>query len=129
MTLKIESSYQYIFIYLKIGNIRAAEINLENLEKIIIKLKEYNIPSWKEEIRAKFDIGKANLLIYQRSSTTNSEAIKILRKVVANSSIKVELVIDTLLPLIELILQEFKFFQNPATFDEISELFSTLRKI
>ena len=118
--------YHLINLYVKSEDIENAVKELKLLESI---KNVYKISSFKIWINNLYNITKALVLIKQNTLQSKSQAQKLLEGVVYQSKDKTELIIEALLPLIELTIQEFKIFKNNLIVDKIENLLDIFRDL
>lgn len=123
-----ESYYQYVKIFLAMGDFKKAEENLMALERHKKYLDGFNDSS-KHRIAIQFELASALLLIEKKTMITYSEAQIKLKKIISETEIGTELFIDAIIPLISLNIKEYNLLQNPETFREIKKLFAQFEEV
>ena len=118
-TSRTEKLYQLVKVNILLERFEDATKLFNLFEEEIQKWSNFHILF--ENMNAQFEILKSLFLLRERSIQAMLDAQKSLQKVVNNENIKNELLIDALIPLIELTIQEYKNYQNPETFKKIEE--------
>ena len=123
-----ESVYQNIRVYLKLQNNNEAKKYLKEFDNLLAKQKSsYYLGVPIDYFRIIFNMAKAFVLISEKSSKGNSEAMTILENILNSSNyLGSSLILNLILPLIELYIQEYRFFQNIEIFQKIQ---SSIEKV
>ena len=116
-----ESYYQLIRLYLLLQKKDEAMIYFEDFKKEMISISSNLTKFDSDQIMAKFKISESLLLINNNSFKDIGKAQELLNEVI-KMPLKFELTIDGLIPLIEIVVQQYKLFQNQESLDEFQEL-------
>ena len=123
-----DSYFCLIRLFVKNNNVMEAENYLRRFESFVTKWNSEQA-EYADLFNAYFSVAKATILIAKKSIKTNYEAQLLLRKIIEENRVKTEIIIDALLPLIEISIQEFKLFQNEETFNDIRNLVNNLNEL
>lgn len=108
-----------IDLYLDLDDIENAQIYFHRLEKIYDKKKDRHI-----EVIYKYN--KAQILKRSLRIRDKAKAEKLFKQVIESKTILNELIRDSLIELCDLLLAEFRTYQNPEVLDEINHIITQL---
>ena len=93
---------------------------IEKLRILDIETEENSTP-WYKFIKAQYKLSESFLLIRNGNFRDIAKAKELLSYVI-EMPVKFELIADSLLSLIEIVIQEYKLFQNISSLEEINKL-------
>lgn len=127
--------YQSVLLFTKIGQISEAESTLKKFTEwftffsSLSAVDSYIHFGYGANIKAQYKISQALILQNKKTMLASTQAQTLLREVISDQQVRKELIIDSLLILIDFLIQEYKLYENSDTFDQITSFNNNLQEI